>query len=169
MIKKNPLSLFILLLLLQVSVHANSSGTNRITATQVWDMKQIDDPLLNEGLAGSFFGKQGNWFLLAGGANFPHGKPWEGREKAFSNEVFIFSENNNQFESITVSKKLPFGVAEGAYVSTSKGMLCIGGQTSDGISNKVFLLNYNGEDVAVEMYPHLPNAIKNATAAIVNN
>ncbi|NLZ94782.1 MAG: sodium:solute symporter, partial [Bacteroidales bacterium] len=169
MFKKNPVSYITLLLLLLVSASTYSSGINQIIRTQMWNIEQSSDTLLQEGLAGSFFGKQGDWFILAGGANFPHGKPWEGGTKTFSKEIFIFSESNNLFQPITVSNKLPFGVAEGAYVSTTKGLLCLGGQTSDGLSNKAILLNYNGQDVAVETYPDLPFAVKNATAAIVSN
>ncbi len=169
MIKKNHVALLALSLLLLLSARSYSEGINKIVRTQVWNMEQSANTLLQEGLAGSFFGKQGDWFILAGGANFPNGKPWEGGAKTFSNEIFVFSESNNQFQPITVSNKLPFGVAEGAYVSTAKGLLCLGGQTSDGLSNKAMLLNYNGTDVAVEMYPDLPVAVKNATASIIDN
>lgn len=169
MIKKNHVALLALSLLLLLSTRSYSAGINQIVRTQVWNMEQSADTLLQEGLAGSFFGKQGDWFILAGGANFPNGKPWEGGAKTFSNEIFVFSESNNQFQPVTVSAKLPFGVAEGAYVSNAKGLLCLGGQTSDGLSNKAMLLNYNGTDVVVEMYPDLPVAIKNATASIIGN
>ena len=169
MTKKNYVSFVALLMLLLLSFNSYSSGINKIARTQMWNMEQSTDTLLQEGLAGSFFGKQGDWFILAGGANFPNGKPWEGGAKTFSKEIFVFSESNNQFQSLNVSNKLSFGVAEGAYVSTSKGLLCMGGQTADGLSNKAMLLNYNGEDVIVEMYPDLPVAVKNATAAIVSN
>ncbi len=169
MIKKNHVALLALSLLLLLSARSYSEGINKIVRTQVWNMEQSADTLLNEGLAGSFFGKHGDWFILAGGANFPNGKPWEGGAKTFSKEIFVFSESNNQFQSLTVSNKLPFGVAEGAYVSTPSGLLCIGGQTADGISNKTFLLNYNGQDVAVEMYPDIPVAVKNASATIIGN
>ena len=169
MIKKNHVALLALSLLLLLSTRSYSAGINQIVRTQVWNMEQSVDTLLQEGLAGSFFGKQGDWFILAGGANFPNGKPWEGGAKTFSDEIFVFSESNNQFQSLNVSKKLPFGVAEGAYVSTPRGLLCMGGQTSDGISNTAMLLNYNGQDVAVEMYPDLPVAVRNATAAIIGN
>ena len=169
MIKKNHVALFVLSLLLLLSARSYSAGINQIVRTQVWNMEQSADSLLQEGLAGSFFGKQGDWFILAGGANFPNGKPWEGGTKIFSDEIFVFSESDNQFQPIAVSNKLPFGVAEGAYVSTTKGLLCLGGQTNDGLSNKAILLNYNGTDVAVEIYPNLPVALKNATASIIGN
>ena len=169
MIKKNYVSFIALIMLLLLSSNSYSSGINKIVRTQMWSMEQSADTLLQEGLAGSFFGKQGDWFILAGGANFPHGKPWEGGAKTFSKEIFVFSESNNQFQLISASDNLPIGVAEGAYASTSKGVLCIGGQTPDGLSNNVLLLNYNGKDVTVETYPELPFAVKNATAAIVSN
>ena len=169
MIKKNYVSFIALIMLLLLSSNSYSSGINKIVRTQMWSMEQSADTLLQEGLAGSFFGKQGDWFILAGGANFPHGKPWEGGVKTFSKEIFVFSESNNQFQLISASDNLPIGVAEGAYASTSKGVLCIGGQTPDGLSNNVLLLNYNGKDVTVETYPELPFAVKNATAAIVSN
>ena len=169
MIKKNYVSFVALFMLLLLTSNSYSSGINKIVRTQMWNMEQSTNTLLQEGLAGSFFGKQGDWFILAGGANFPHGKPWEGGAKTFSKEIFVFSESNNQFQLITASDNLPIGVAEGAYASTSKGVLCIGGQTPDGLSNNVLLLNYNGKDVTVETYPELPFAVKNATAAIVSN
>ena len=169
MIKKNYVSFVALFMLLLLTSNSYSSGINKIVRTQMWNMEQSTNTLLQEGLAGSFFGKQGDWFILAGGANFPHGKPWEGGAKTFSKEIFVFSESNNQFQLITASDNLPIGVAEGAYTSTSKGMLCIGGQTPDGLSSSVLLLNYNGKDVTVETYPELPFAVKNATAAIISN
>ena len=169
MIKKNYVSYIALLLLLFVSSSSYASGINQIVRTKMWNMEQSTDTLLQEGLAGSFFGKQGDWFILAGGANFPHGKPWEGGAKTFSKEIFVFSESNSKFQLVASSNSLPFGVAEGAYASTSKGVLCIGGQTPEGLSNKALLLNYNGKDITVETYPDLPIAVKNATAAIVSN
>lgn len=155
--------------MLLFSTSSYSAGINQIVRTQVWSMELATDSLLREGLAGSFFGKQGDWFILAGGANFPHGKPWEGGAKTFSDKIFVFAETNNQFQPIVIPTHLPFGLAEGAYVSTPNGLLCLGGQSSNGLSNKTLLLNYNGRHVVVEMYPDLPHAVRNATAAMVGN
>lgn len=133
-------------------------------------MEQSTDSLLQEGLAGSFFGKQNDWFILAGGANFPHDKPWQDGTKTFYDNIFVFLESNsNEFQLVNNSNKLPFALAEGAYVSTSKGLLCIGGQTEKELSNKTFLINYNGENVEVEMLPDLPIALKNGAAALIDN
>ena len=113
MIKKNHVALLALSLLLLLSTRSYSAGINQIVRTQVWNMELSADTLLQEGLAGSFFGKQGDWFILAGGANFPNGKPWDGGTKTFSNEIFVFYESNNQFQPLAVLNKLPFAVAEG--------------------------------------------------------
>ncbi len=160
----------ILFLLLLFTSNSYPIGVNKVALVEVWNMEQATDSLLKEGLAGSFFGKQGDFFILAGGANFPHGKPWEGGTKTFTNKIFVLSENiSNQFQLINTSNKLPVALAEGAYVSTPDGLLCIGGQTKEGLSDKTFLISYNGQDVEVEMYPNLPIAVKNATTAIINN
>ena len=169
MIKKNSILYIALLLLLVVSSGSYASGINQIVRTKMWNMEQSTDSLLQEGLAGSFFGKQADWFILAGGANFPNGKPWEGGTKTFSKEIFVFSESNDQFQLVTTSDNMPYGVAEGAYVSTPEGVLCIGGQTPEGLTSKALLLHYNEQDVTVKSYPDLPFAVKNATAAIINN
>lgn len=168
--KKKYSQLIFLILFLSLSFQAFPKGINKVLQTNVWSMNQSSDTLLQEGLAGSFFGKQGEWFILAGGANFPHGKPWEGGAKTFSNKVFVFAENtDSQFNLITTTNNLPFAIAEGAFVSTPKGLLCMGGQTKEGLSNKTFVISYNDEQVTVEMYPDLPIAVKNATATIINN
>lgn len=166
---KNYVFHIAILLLLLLSSPSYSSGINQISRSQLWNMAQASDSSLQEGLAGSFFGKQGDWFILAGGANFPYGKPWQGGAKTYSKEIFVFSENQHQFQKVAVSSQLAYGIAEGAYVSTSEGLLCMGGQTSNGLSNKVFLISYKDPKIRVEAYPELPIATKNATAAIIGN
>ena len=168
--EKHFRSFFTLHLLFFLTSHSFSIGINQIVSTKVWSMEQSTDSLLQEGLAGSFFGKQNDWFILAGGANFPHDKPWQDGTKTFYDNIFVFLESNsNEFQLVNNSNKLPFALAEGAYVSTSKGLLCIGGQTEKELSNKTFLINYNGENVEVEMLPDLPIALKNGAAALIDN
>ena len=167
--KKNFRSHIALFLLLLLSSGSHASGINKLVQTHLWNMEHSADSLLHEGLAGSFFGKQGDWFILAGGANFPHGKPWEQGSKTFSNHIFVFAESDNQFELVSASDNLPYPVAEGAYASTPQGVVCIGGQTPEGLSNKTFMLNYNEQEVKVEEYPDIPLALKNATATYFNN
>ena len=44
-----------------------------------------------EGFAGLFAGVSGGALLVAGGANFPDAKPWEGGKKVWYDTVFVRS------------------------------------------------------------------------------
>src|SRR5690554_697990 len=66
---------------------------NKFHQSNIFSMETLEDSTLTEGLAGSFFGKQGNHFILAGGSSFPAGKPWEGGKKHFSDQLFLFRQN----------------------------------------------------------------------------
>src|SRR5690554_4213129 len=41
------------------------------------------------GLAGAFSGVSNGALLIAGGANFPGGMPWEGGAKAWHDEIYV--------------------------------------------------------------------------------
>ena len=45
-----------------------------------------------EGFAGLFAGVSDNMLICAGGANFPHKKPWEGGIKQWYDHIYILDE-----------------------------------------------------------------------------
>ena len=143
MIKKNHVALLALSLLLLLSARSYSEGINKIVRTQVWNMEQSANTLLQEGLAGSFFGKQGDWFILAGGANFPNGKPWEGGAKTFSDEIFV-----SEQQSVPTLKFQKTTLWCGRCLCIHPKRIALHGDKPRGISNTAMLLNYNGQDVA---------------------
>lgn len=168
--KKSKLFSYIAIVLTYIfGANVYASGINKLVQTEVWNMSQSSNPLLQEGLSGSFFGKQGEWFILAGGANFPNGKPWEGGAKTFSDKIFVFAEKDGHFELQGNTEHLPSGAAEGAYVSTAKGLLCIGGQNKDGLTDEVFMISYDGSNIDLKAYPALPIPVRNATAAMIGS
>ena len=75
---------------LSVSISSKESN-NHLIQNNVWNFSTLNEKATDEGLAGSFFGKQGNYFLLAGGSSFPSGKPWQGGSKALSDLVLVIS------------------------------------------------------------------------------
>jgi SSS family solute:Na+ symporter len=160
--------LFTYLVLLQFSV----SGTSRNTLHQntVFSMDTLSEAVLQEGVAGSYFGKQGAWFLLAGGSSFPEGKPWEGGSKFFSNRVLVFEQSGSgALNLVYESQDLPLPFAEGASLTVPGGLLCIGGNTPDGLSERVFLLAFDGVSVTVNEFPSLPLAVRASSAALVGS
>lgn len=145
--------------------------------TSINQLQQKNFPLLenineipgNEGLAGVFAGVHNNVLLVAGGTAFPEGKPWEGGEKYFSDAVLVYERTANGVQLLNAAAKLPVALGEGASVSLPQGLLCIGGQSPEGLSNRVFLLSRNGTSVDISELPELPQAVKSAAAAAIGN
>lgn len=142
-------------------------GVETLHTRTVWNTNALGTPALEEGLAGSCLGVQNHWVLWAGGSAFPNGKPWEEGKKVFSKEVFVFGTGKDGWELVHRSEFLPLGLSDAAYVSTSQGLLCIGGQTSEGITSECFVLSFDGEKLSRTDYPSLPIAVKSAGAAVI--
>jgi solute:Na+ symporter, SSS family len=123
----------------------------------------------NEGLAGTFAGLHNNVLLVAGGTAFPEGKPWKGGTKHISDAVLIYERTSDGIQLQNSASKLPVPLGEGASVSLPQGVLCIGGQSPDGLNNRVFLLSWNGNSVEISEYPALPVAVKSPAAAVIGN
>ncbi|QEC52402.1 SSS family transporter [Anseongella ginsenosidimutans] len=116
-----------------------------------WDqLPSIPDSV---GLAGPFGGIANGALLIAGGANFPAGMPWDGGVKAWHDAVYVLESPTSEWE---LAGRLPHPLAYGVSVSTSRGLLCIGGGDSARHYSDVFLLKWeNGNLETVEM-PALP-------------
>lgn len=152
------------------SFSLNANNFNNLHQVNVFSMEILADSTLHEGLAGTFFGKQGNWFIMAGGSSFPYGKPWQGGVKQYSDKVFVFQQQSDgSFSVVYEGSDLPVPVAEGSYATVPGGLLCAGGLTPEGITAKSWLLSYNGGAVAITEYPALPIPVKNSTATVIGS
>lgn len=165
--KKLPVLLFVLLLLVGKS-YAETS-INKVVQKSYPLFENVDEIPGNEGLAGVFAGVHNNMLLVAGGTAFPEGKPWGGGKKYFSDAVLVYERTANGVQLLNAASKLPVELGEGASVSLPQGVLCIGGQSPDGLSNRVFLLGWNGTSVDISEYPTLPVAVKSPAAAAIGN
>jgi len=129
-------------------------------------------PEQNAGVAGAFSGITGNKLIVAGGANFPDRKPWEGGIKIFYDRIYTWQLNDTTGpELIASSQKLPFAAAYGASVSVSTGILCIGGNDHETCFAKTFLLKWDDQkkEVQVEFFPDLPEPLTYASAVLSGN
>ena len=124
----------LLLILLMPGVGAKGQAVeemNHFSQKVVWQSSQLGIPELDEGLAGSFFGTTGNYFIMAGGSAFPNGKPWEGGQKVLSNRAVVLAQQPDEtFQVVYHDSTLLVPVADGAGVSLSSGVLCMGGQNT---------------------------------------
>ncbi|MDR2146917.1 MAG: hypothetical protein LBE91_10710 [Tannerella sp.] len=99
------------------------------------------------GIAGSFAGLHNGVLLVAGGANFEQGYPWDGGKKIYKNDIYICRKKDSgdlQWQTLA-SPVFPVEVAYGVSVETPEGIWCIGGQTASGISADIHLLSFSQE------------------------
>ena len=96
------------------------------------------------GVAGPFAGTHNDTLIIAGGANFPDGVPWrptaDGGTSAKVYHDTIHVVTKDSLNTITEAKaRLPQVLGYGVSISTSDGLLCIGGEwrkrKSKGIGN----------------------------------
>jgi cyclically-permuted mutarotase family protein len=124
------------------------------------------------GLAGPVTGIIDNQLLVSGGANFPDGMPWRGAKKVYHDEIYLFEKKNGQIVNGTVSKqRLPQRIAYCANVMVPGGLVYLGGENEEGISDKVVLVKYNAASGEIEFskLPSLPLPLTNLAAAYNNH
>jgi len=108
------------------------------------------------GFAGAFSGVAGGAMLVAGGANFPQGLPWETKAdgsappKIYYRDIWVLPAKDASWKKAEAA--LPAAAAYGVSLPAPGGLLCIGGErktyTQDGavtleLSRDVYLLCYD--------------------------
>lgn len=106
----------------------------------------------NEGWAGMYAGESKGILFCFGGANFPEKKPWEGGNKVWHNNIFMFKDG----KWIELKEKLPFESGYGISVSYKGKIILAGGNNQDGYSDQVIGYEWNGDTLEMENYPKLP-------------
>ncbi|MFT7514736.1 MAG: SSS family solute:Na+ symporter [Candidatus Omnitrophota bacterium] len=105
------------------------------------------------GLAGPFAGVHNNVLIIGGGANFPQGLPWDGGEKVYYDDIFVLKKTDTGYVWHDQTFKLPGKLAYGVTISTTNGLVCIGGESRrDGethYSKKVFTLTWDANNERV--------------------
>lgn len=129
---------------------------------------QLPAPSL--GVAGAFVGVSNEALLLAGGANFPDGVPWKGGQKKYHTDILVY-QRAGSLKLVEQKAQLQQAAAYGASVSTSRGVLCIGGENENGPIRAVFLLRWNAktQQVEQEAMPDLPVPLSNMAASMIGD
>ncbi len=114
----------------------------------------------SQGVSAPFVGYVDGKLLVAGGCNFPDTPAAQGGEKAFYDNIWELGKNS-WYKSQEI--RLPHPTAYGAYVSTTKQLVAIGGQTNGGKSLKD-VVGITAEKVTP--LPSLPVGIDQGSAAL---
>ncbi len=154
-----------------------SSATHQ-TSQLIWSELPELPPAAGQttqlGVAGPFVGVHNNALIVAGGANFPYGLPWENADpdasragmKIYWDDIFVLvkklDDAKTDFEWQTSRRKLAAPAGYGVSISTPSGVVCIGGeskplgQDADGneiqtfeIHDDVFVLRWNPDTRSV--------------------
>lgn len=138
------------------------------TATQL----QNEDGSLSLGFAGAINGISNDVLIVTGGANFPDKMPWEGGKKHYSKTIYVLEKSKDQFTwNKDVKSVLPEPIAYCGSTSTDLGVVYVGGENENGLSNKSFLLKWNHvkKEVETKSLSNFPFAIANVSLTHIGN
>jgi N-acetylneuraminic acid mutarotase len=117
-----------------------------------------------EGFAGSFAGVSNGALIVAGGANFPEKKPWDGGKKIWHDSVFVLEEPSGKWKR---AGTLPRSLAYGVSVTDAMGLICVGGSDAERHYSDAFRLTWQKGQLRTSLLPALPIALANASGALV--
>lgn len=154
-------------MLYAVQTKADNSAINRLGINSVG---YLASPEIPEGLSGVFAGISGNQLIVAGGSHFPYGKPWEGGQKQFSDLIWGFTRNSSgALDSPREIGRLPFPVGEGSSLTTPVGVVILGGETPEGLSDKVLSIQSSAGSTEINELPSLPVPLKAMASVLVGH
>ena len=133
---------------------------------------QNSDGSLSIGYAGPINGISNEVLIVSGGANFPDKMPWEGGKKSYSKTIHILEKCKDQYTwNNEVKSELPEAIAYCGSTSTDLGVVYVGGENENGLSNKSYLLKWNAakKEVEAKVLPDFPFAIANISLTHIGN
>ena len=120
----------------------------------------------SEGFAGSFAGVSNGVLLVAGGANFPKGRPWEGGTKAWYDTVFALETPKGQWK---VAGRLRRPMGYGVSVTHYDSLICVGGADAMRHYADACRLEWKDSRLVTTDLPPLPTPVANACGALVGD
>ncbi len=131
-------------------------GVISLPARETWsELPALPDPW---GYAGVYAGVVDGSLLVAGGANFPAGLPWEGGRKTWHADVFLLDEPGGDWRRVG---QLPLPLGYGGTAELAGGLLLIGGSDVDRHHAAVWRLRLQDGELHYTRLPDLPAPLAN--------
>lgn len=126
---------------------------------------------VNPGMAGAYTGISDHYLIVAGGACFPGAYPWDGGRKCWSKDIYILDleEKNGKNRWQYIEGQLPRAIAYGSSVTTSKGVLCIGGCDAEECYSDTYFMKMEEGKVSFSPWIPLPYPLANCCASVIGN
>jgi N-acetylneuraminate epimerase len=151
-------------------------GASQVESADAWTQKpSLPD---REGFASPFAGTSHGALIVAGGANFPDARPWEGGKKVYYDRIYLLDPTNDTSgrESIPSSPKawkevgrLPRPTAYGVSVSWRDRVLCVGGNDHERLLDEAFAIEWRHGSLEVTPLPSLPVPLTNACSGLLGD
>ena len=144
---------------------AISFGVASSAASEPLEWKQLaalPEPL---GVAAPFAGVSGGALIVAGGANFPNGMPWDGGKKVWTDRLWALEKSDGAWRE---AGRLPRPLAYGVSATSKRGVVCVGGSDSERHYAEAFLLEWRDGRLATEPLPSFPIPISAASWAMID-
>lgn len=137
-----------------------------------WESESLFGPAdgpMSIGVAGPVTGVTGDVFIVAGGANFPEGMPWDGGVKRYHATGAVYRYSPGKAIDKLFAFSLPAPLAYAACISTPKGIVYAGGEHQGGAVRSVGLItvDVSKQTVSIDSLPDLPYSATNASLAVL--
>ncbi|GAB4019976.1 hypothetical protein GCM10028773_24310 [Spirosoma koreense] len=142
---------------------------NLLLYRQLPDLPEVDGKP-NPGVAGAFVGTSHGALLVAGGANFPNGYPWQNGSKVWQSSIYVL-ERLGESMRWQRAGHLEKPLAYGASVVWKDRLIGLGGNDASRRYAEVFTLTWDADarQVLTEPLPPLPQPLDNLSAAILGD
>lgn len=127
------------------------------------DWRELPSIPDEEGFAGSFAGTSHGNILVAGGANFPDKKPWEGGAKRWYGNVYQLIAGELSWRHVG---ELPRPLGYGVSVSYQDKLICAGGSDAVQHYRDVFSIEVANGQVSIASFPDMPHPRANGAGVL---
>jgi len=133
---------------------------------QTFRWERLPDIPNPEGFAGAFAGVSGGALIVAGGANIPENKWADDFHKVWSGSVFVLEKPAGPWRR---GGELPRPLGYGVSITTSNGLICIGGSDTRQHYANVFRMESRAGKIITTPMPSLPKPCANSCGALVGD
>ncbi len=127
-----------------------------------------DLPAMPEGtgMGGAFAGEIDGTLLVAGGAHFPSGMPWDGGPRVVETSVLALDPGAEEWRP---AGTLPAPRGYGVSIQGHQGLLLIGGSDADGVFDDCWLVTLVDGQAVVDEFPSLPTPLASMAGARIGH
>lgn len=121
------------------------------------------------GVAGPTTGIIDDILIVAGGANFPDGMPWDGGKKAYGKEAYFYSIEKDSELNLKKISSFEDSIAYAGNISMDNSIYSVGGERDGIATSDVFRYFLENDTFKRVQLPSLPQDLTNGGVARINN